>query len=130
VFLFGEEITGTKATNRKLSWVRFLTGGSFCRPETNHERTAPRQNLFVEEITGTKVANQKTVLSSSPDKDGFCGSGTKHARRTAQITKLFVSARRLQELRSQIRELSWVRVFVKMGLGIIIFSVILTIRIE
>jgi hypothetical protein len=53
-------------------------------------------------------------------------SETKHDRRTSPRSKLFVSARRLQGLRSQTWKLHWVRVLVKMlGLGIIIFSMIL-----
>jgi hypothetical protein len=67
---------------------------------------------------------RKTVLSSSLGEGGSCRSETEHDRRTAPRPKLFVSARRLQELRSQTRKLSWVRVSVKMlGFGII-FSVI------
>jgi hypothetical protein len=61
----------------------------------------------------------KSGLSSILCEGGSCSSETKH-NRTAQRTKLFVSAR-LHEL-SQIRKLFWVRVPVKMlGLGIIIF---------
>jgi hypothetical protein len=76
-------------------------------------------------IKGTKVINPKTVLGSSPDEDGFSSSETKHDRRTAPRQNLFLLARRLQKLKSRSREMSWVRVSVKMlGLGIIIFSMI------
>jgi hypothetical protein len=74
----------------------------------------PRPKLFV----------SKTVLGSSPDEEVLCISKTKHKRRTVPRQNLFVSARRLQELRSQPRKLSLVRVSVKiLGLGII-FSII------
>jgi hypothetical protein len=75
---------------------------------------------FGEEITETEATTPKTVLGSGPNEDGFCSSETKHDRRTALRQNLFVSARRLQELRSQTRNLSWVRVPVKkLGLGTI-----------
>jgi hypothetical protein len=45
----------------------------------------------------------KTSLGSSPDEDVFSNVLTKHNRRTVQRTKLFVSVRRLQGLRSQTR---------------------------
>jgi hypothetical protein len=64
----------------------------------------------------------KSVLSSSPGEDGFSSSETKHDRMT-QRKKLFVSARRLQEPRSQTRKLSCVRVSVRMGLGIMIIII-------
>jgi hypothetical protein len=55
-----------------------------------------------------------------PVKTVLCSSETKHDRRTAQKPKLFVSAGKLQERRSQTRKLSWVRVLVKiLGLGMI-----------
>jgi uncharacterized membrane protein YqjE len=45
----------------------------------------------------------------------------------AQRTKLFVSARRLQEIRSQTEKLSWVPVSMKMfGLGIIIKIILIS----
>jgi hypothetical protein len=54
-------------------------------------------------------------------EDGSCSSVT-NDRRTAPRPKLLVSAGRLQELRSQTRRLSWVRVPVKMlGLGLKFF---------
>jgi hypothetical protein len=46
-----------------------------------------------------------------------------------QRTKLFVSARRLHELRLQTRKLSWVRISVKvLGLEIIIIIIIIIIN--
>jgi hypothetical protein len=67
--------------------------------------------------------NKGHNADSSTDEDGFCSSETNHDRR-AQRSEMFVSARILQELRSQTRKMSWDRVSVKiLGLGIN-FSVI------
>jgi hypothetical protein len=67
---------------------------------------------------------EETVLGSIPGQDGFSISETKDNRRMTQRTKLFVSTRRLQELRSQTRKLSWIRVSVNMlDLGIIIMII-------
>jgi hypothetical protein len=47
-----------------------------------------------------KGHNPENVMGSNPDEVGFCSSITKQDRRTETGPKLFVSARRLQELRS------------------------------
>jgi hypothetical protein len=47
------------------------------------------------------------VLSSSPGEGGVCISESNHDRRTVTEPNLFVSKRRLQELRSQTQNLSW-----------------------
>jgi hypothetical protein len=79
---------------------------------------------FEEEIIETNATTPKSVLGSSPDKEVLCSCKTKHRRRTVPKQNVFVWERRLQELRSQTRKLSWVRVSVKiLSLGII-FSII------
>jgi hypothetical protein len=47
---------------------------------------------------------RKIVLNSSPGEGDYSSSETKQGRRTEQRTELFVSARRLQEIRSQTRK--------------------------
>jgi hypothetical protein len=47
------------------------------------------------------VKAQQSFLSLSPGEDGFCTFEIKHGGRLAPGSKLFVSARRLQERRSQ-----------------------------
>jgi hypothetical protein len=80
---------------------------------------------FEEETIDTNAITPKNVLGSSPDEEILCSSKTKHKIRTAPRQNLFLSERRLQELSSQARKLSWVRVSMKiLGLGII-FSIIL-----
>jgi hypothetical protein len=70
-----------------------------------------------ENIRGSKL--RKNFLSSIPSEDGFCRSDAKHDRRRAPRPNLFVSARRLQDLRLQIWKLPWIRIPVKMfGLSI------------
>jgi hypothetical protein len=46
----------------------------------------------------------KTVLRSNLGEGGFCSWESKHDSRTAPRPKLFVSARRLQEQKSQPRK--------------------------
>jgi hypothetical protein len=75
-----------------------------------------------ENIGGSKF--RKSVLSSILGKGVFCSSESNHDIRMVPRQNLFDSERRLQEVRSQILKLSWVRVLVKIfGLGII-FSTI------
>jgi hypothetical protein len=66
-----------------------------------------------------KWSKLRIVLSSSLGEGVSCSSETKRSRRTTAKPKLFVSARRLQDERSQTRRLSWFRVPMKeLGLGI------------
>jgi hypothetical protein len=100
----------------KLSWVQFPVKMVFVARKLSviQERRQDQSCCFSAKIAGTKARTLKTVLGSSPDEDGFCSLETKHKRRTMRRQNLFVSARRLQELRSQTRKLSWVRVQMKM----------------
>lgn len=61
---------------------------------------------FGEEITGAKATKPKTILVSSSGEDGSCSSRTKQDRRTTARKNLFVSSRRVQEVRSKTRSLS------------------------
>jgi hypothetical protein len=67
---------------------------------------------FEEEIIEASDTTSKTVLGFSSDEEVLCSSKNKHKRRTAPRENLFVSERRLQEVRSQTGKLSWVRVSV------------------
>jgi hypothetical protein len=95
--------------------------GGFCSSETKHDRsTAPRPKLLVSnKRLQDKGRHHEYLPGSSPCEDGFCSSITKHVRGTEPRTKLFVSAGRIQKQRLRTRKLSWTRVPVKMGLGII-----------
>jgi hypothetical protein len=95
-------------------------GGS-CSSETKHDRgPAPRPKLFVSErkLQEQRRIRGKTLLSSIPGEGGFCCSETLHDRRTARRTKLF--RRGDHKNYGHKPENFWVRVSVKMGLGIII----------
>jgi hypothetical protein len=112
----------------KLSLVQvpmkiFSVARKLCMAE---ERRQDQSCLFRRgDLQEQRPQPRKTALTSSPDEDCFSSSETTHDR-TAQRTKLFVSARRLQELRSQTQKLSWVRASVKMlALEIIIIIIII-----
>jgi hypothetical protein len=114
----------------KLSWVPFLTK-MFCCSETKHDiRTAPRPVVSVKRLQEQCPQPWKSALASSPGEDDLCSSENKKHRRRAQRTKLFVSVRILQKLRSQTRKLPWVRILVKMLDLAIIFICYSTIHIE
>jgi hypothetical protein len=103
-------------------WVRVLVRAvpvarKLSRAE---ERRQTKVVCFEEQITERRQ-HRKTVLGSSTEEGSSCSSETKHDRRTAPRQNLFVSARRLQEQRSQTRKLPWVWVPVKMlSLGILL----------
>jgi ribosomal protein L30/L7E len=108
-------------------WVRnpVRVVSVFWKLSTIEEHRQDRSCLFRRGDYRNNGPNPEKLPGSSPGEDGFCSSETKYYRKTAQRTKLFVSKRRLQELRSQSQKLSWVRVSVKiLGLGKIIISVI------
>jgi hypothetical protein len=104
---------------RKLSWVRFpVKMVSVARILSTTERCQRKIRSFRRGAIATNATTPKSVLGSSPD-EVLCSSKTKHKRRTVLRQNLFVSERRLQELRVQARKLSWVRVSVNiLGLGI------------
>jgi hypothetical protein len=110
----------------KVSLVRFPVrtvpaARKLCKIDERRQR--PKLYVSKRRLQKQRPQPRKTVLGSSPDEDIFCSSETKHDRRTAPRQNLFVSARKLQELRSHTRKLSWVRVSVKvLGLGIPNFS--------
>jgi hypothetical protein len=87
---------------------------------TIEERRQDQSCLFGRGDYRNKRQTPKTALGSSPHEESFCSLKTMHERRIAPGQHLFVSERRLQELRSQTSKLSWVQVSVKIfGLGII-----------
>jgi hypothetical protein len=102
----------------KFSRVRFpVKMVSVCpKVSTTEERRQDKSCLFRRGDYSNKRNTENWPRFESSSK-------TKHQRRTAPRQKLVVLERRLQELRSQTRKLSWVRVPVNiLGLGIIILK--------
>jgi hypothetical protein len=51
----------------------------------------------------------------TPDESGFCSSETKHDRRRGPKTKMFVSAKRLQEKGNNLEKVYWVLTSVRVA---------------
>jgi hypothetical protein len=108
----------------KLSWVRFpvnMVSVVWILSMTEEWRQDQSSSFRRGDYRNNRY-NTENVLGSSPDEEVLCSSKTKPKRRTTPRQNLFVSERRLQELKSQTRNLSWVRVSMKiLGLGINFF---------
>jgi hypothetical protein len=117
-----------KQTPEPWKAVQCLSPGqdNFYNFETKHNgRRAPRSVLFIFAVRSQerRPQSQISVLGLSPSESGSCSWETE-LNRTAQKNNIFVSARRLQELRSQTQKILCVGVSVKMlclGIVIVIF---------
>jgi hypothetical protein len=80
-------------------------GASYSSESKNDRRKQPKPKWFERGDYRSKDHNlEKTVLGSIAGEDVFCSSETKHDRRTAPRRKSFVSARRLQEQKPELRK--------------------------
>jgi hypothetical protein len=90
-------------------WMRMLAYRS--RKEIPISRKPRMLIPWEQEKISGRLRLRRSVLSSSSAEGGSCSSETKHRKRTTPRPKLFVSSRRLQEQRLQVRKkMSWVRV--------------------
>lgn len=94
-----------------------------CSSDINHKwRTVPRSKLFWRKDFLHKRRNMDIWLGFELCRWILCSSKTKH-KRTVPRKILFISDRRLQELRTQTLKLSWVRLSVKVFGLVTIFSI-------
>jgi hypothetical protein len=97
----------------------------YVRLELENRKTHLHQNWHTYSLrprrgNGKVKTPENVSWVGVPVRAVSCSSKTKHDRRTVPRPKLFVSARRLQELRSQTQKLSWARVSAEvLGLEII-----------
>jgi hypothetical protein len=120
LFWWGEYMNKSHDLN-KLFWVHFPA-----------KIFSVAQNLSPTEehhISSSRLKEQgpqlwKSVQCLMPSGDDFYSIKTKQDRRMVQRTKLFVSARILQKLRSQIQTLPWVWVLVNLlDLGLFFYVI-------